>query len=361
MSPKSIGITLIVVLLLISSCNKEDDSTQIRERNFSMGFTTWPFGPNVEDVDDTYTFIESNADIYAEHIDNRIPWNSWINDDPLPLEFFIEISRKANKRLADRQLLLSVGLFNLKRDELAEDFDGTVPAYGNLDDVHIEDAYFEHINYLVTEFQPNYLVIAIEVNEFWLRSENKWPAYKRLIEKVTMRIKDRYPTLSVSESVSLHNLYEPNMSNRESYINEIIGHVNQMDFAAISFYPFLNNLNSQSEFQRTLDFLHERINIPIAFVETSHIAEDLLIPNLDLLVASDEAEQNDYLETLISNAQDEHYEFLIWWAHRDFDPLWETFPEDLKDLGRLWRDSGLIDENGNRRQSLLTWEGYFRQ
>jgi hypothetical protein len=49
------------------------------------------------------------------------------------------------------------------------------------------------------------------------------------------------------------------------------------------------------------------------------------------------------------------YEFIIWWAHRDFDALWETFPPELRDLGQLWRDTGLLDESGNERQAFLLW------
>lgn len=357
MLPSRQNILLFFILILLASCS--DDSPEPDSRLFKMGFTTWPYDNSLEDVDDTYAFIESNADIYAEHIDNRIPWKAWMNDDPLPVDFFNEISVRANRRIPDQELLLSVSLFNLNRDELALDFDGTVPAYISLDDPHIEDAYYEHINYLVTELQPNYLVIAIEVNEFRLKAESKWSAYTRLIQNVTNRIKNRYPTLSISESVSLHNLYEPNIENPEAYINDIIEHMNQLDFAAISFYPFLKDQNSIEEFQATLDFLHDRITVPIAFAETSHIAEDLDISNYNLFIPGNETEQNNYLKSLLSNAEEQDYEFIIWWSHRDFDTLWETFPVDLKDLGRLWRDSGLLDENGNERLSFSTWESVY--
>ena len=320
-----------------------------------MGFTTWSFGPDQQDVDGTYSFIENNSDIYAEHIDNKIPWTAWINDSPLPSEFTNEISGRVNKKIESNQLLLSVSLFNSNRDEIAEDFDGTIPSYINLDDIEIEEAYFKHINYLIDRLEPDFLVIAIEVNEFRLRAESKWSSYKILIQNVKSRIKELYPNLPISESISLHNLYEPDVTDLTNYINEITGYMNQMDFAAISFYPFFKNQHSKSEFQETFDFLHQNINRPIAFVESSHIAENLIVPNLSLSINGNETEQNSYLETLLLNAQEQNYEFIIWWAHRDFDELWETFPDELKDLGQLWRDSGLLDENGNQRLSMSTW------
>ena len=339
-----------------NNCNATDIFSDYSSRNFKMGFTSWSFGPNQQDVDDTYQFIENNADIYSEHIDNKIPWNAWINNLALPLEFINEISGRVARKINSDQLLLSVSLLNSDRSDLAEDFDGIIPTYTNLNDIEIEDAYFKHIQYLVNEFTPDYLVIAIEVNELKLRSPNKWKAYKLLINNVKSRIKQLHPNLNISESISLHNLYEPDVSNPIEYINEMIDYMNQMDFVSISFYPFFKNQHTSTDFQQTFDFLNSRINKPIAFVETGNLAEDLSVPNLNISITGNQCEQNIYLETLFTNAQVENYEFVIWWTHRDYDALWETFPIEIKGLGKLWRDTGLLDENGTERMAYLTWK-----
>jgi hypothetical protein len=41
-------------------------------------------------------------------------------------------------------------LLNNERNDLASDFDGTIPNYTSLNDVEIEDAYFKHIQYITT-------------------------------------------------------------------------------------------------------------------------------------------------------------------------------------------------------------------
>jgi len=353
------NLILLIAFISYSGCDKNTQSLETENRNFKMGFTTWSYGPNIEDVNNTYSFIENNSDIYTEHLDLKIPWNAWINDLPLPKEFTNEINGRVSKKIAGKPLLLSVSLLNSSRTELAEDFNGTMPSYSNLNDIEIEDAYYKHISYLVNQFSPDFLVIAIEVNELRLREESKWEPYKLLIHNVKSRITKLYPNLNISESVSLHNLYEPDISNPEDYINEMVNYMNQMDFVAISFYPFLKNLNSINQFQTILNFLHANINKPIAFVETSHIAEDLVVPNLNVSINGNEIEQNSYLQTLLENAQAQNYEFIIWWAHRDYDALWETFPTELQDVGQLWRDSGLLDENGNKRLSKTTWNNFF--
>lgn len=351
-------LVLHIAICLVSCSESDENEPTVTDRNFMMGFTTWSFGPNLEDVNDTYTFLDNHADIYAEHVDNLIPWNAWINDTELPSAFTNEITGRVNRKIPGKQLLLSVSLLNSNRDELASDFDGTLPSYTALDDDDIEDAYFKHINYLVGEFTPEYLVIAIEVNELRLRSPEKWNGYENLILEVRTRIKQLYPALKIAASVSLHNLFEPEVSNPATYIEEITRHMNEMDFVAISFYPFLKNQSSRAAFQETLDFLHANVTPPIAFVETSHIAENLIIPDLNVAIDGNENEQSDYLETLIENAENHNYEFIIWWAHRDYDALWETFPDDIKDLGQIWRDTGLLDENGSERPAFMVWSNH---
>lgn len=347
-------IAVFVLSQAFFACTNESDDTPLEPRSFSMGFTSWSYGPTLEDVNNTYNFLQTHGDIYTEHIDNRIPWNAWINDLPLPAEFTNEIEGKANRRL-NQPLLLSVSLLNLNRDDLAEDLDGSVPSYIALNDPSIENAYFKHVDYLVNQFSPDYLVIAIEVNELRLRSSDQWENYVDLINKVTARIKTLHPLLPISESVSLHNLFDQSIPEAGAYETDIFNHINQLDFIAISYYPFLKNQHSLSEYQNTFDFLHQTASKPIAMVETGQIAEDLVVPGLNISMEGTEIGQNEYLSTLLGAAQDNDYWFVVWWAHRDFDALWETFPAELKDIGQLWRDTGLVDESGRSRPSFDQW------
>ncbi len=154
----------------------------------------------------------------------------------------------------------------------------------------------------------------------------------------------------------MHNLFQPEVDNPSLYLDEMVEYANKMEFVTISYYPFFKGQHTKTEFQTAFDFLHKRINKPIAFSETGHIAENLNVPSFNLFTEGSVCEQNAYMETLFKNAQDNNYKFVIWWTHRDFDKLWETFPEELKDLGKLCGDTGLIDENGKERPSFQTWE-----
>ena len=357
---------LIVVLLSSTGCRKRTEdkkcadsgfSTSFTSRNFSMGFTTWPFGPDYADREATYQFISANADIYSEQFDNYIPWKVLMNNQPFPTDLTNDIASRISLRPIAHQLLLSVSLLNIQRNDLLADADGTLPVYTSMDDPAIVDAYTKYVKYLVGQFQPDYLVLAMEVNEFRIKQESKWPGYKNLIQVVKNRLKVDYPALQIAESVTLHNWFNPAVTNPDTYIIEITNYVNQQDFVAISFYPFLKGQQTKQAFQEAFDFLNSRATKPIAFVETAHIAEDLSVPAFNVSIKGDVCQQNEYLETLLSNARQHPYEFLIWWTHRDYDELWQIFPDSTKDLGKLWKDTGLQNESGQERPALVTWKG----
>lgn len=321
-----------------------------------MGFSSWPYAATAEAVDDTYRFISENADVYSEHIDANIPWNAWINELPLPEGFINDIEGRKSRKIDGKKLAVSVSLLNIPRNELAFDIDGTVPHYGAMDDKHIEDAYVNHLHYIIDQLEPDYLIAAIEVNELLLHSTEKWGAYKTLMSNVRSRVKAAFPDLPISESITLHTLYKPDMPNPQAFSNEIISYVNTLEFAAISFYPYFKMLRTESEFQEAFDFLHHHIEKPIAFSETSHISNDLHVASINLTIPGTPCEQNTYLESLLKNAREQNYLYLIWWAHRDYDELWKTFPDDVKELGRLWLNTGIINEDGVEKEGFSTWK-----
>jgi hypothetical protein len=344
------------------SCSKSSTLEELTTRNFEMGFSTWSFGTDLSDKDKTYQFIANNADVYAEQVDNKIPWKSWINSTSLPGTFTSDIADRAARRLPNHKLLLAVSLLNSERNDLLEDYDGSIPSYSALDDSIIENAYFKHLDYLITQLNPDYLLIAMEVNDLLIKSAGKWQAYQRLMTRIRSRLKRAYPNLLLSESITLHNWFQPNVNEPDTFIAEISSYLNQnMDFAAISFYPFFKGQHTKTEFQEAFDFLHSQTNLPIAFVETTHLAENLEVSSLNLSISSNACEQKDYAEMLLLNAFREDYAFIIWWAHRDYDKLWESLPPEQKDLGKLWRDTGLLNEEGNSRPAYTLWREVFQR
>ena len=357
-------LVTFAVAISTFSCSNDDSPVEPEiviepkeTRPFNMGFTTWSYGAKAEDVEGTYSFIFNNADIYSEQFDHRIPWSAWMNNSELPKEFVDNVNYRLSKRNLAKKLLLSVSLLNIGRDDLLEDYDNQSPSYVSMSDTAIENSYIEHLTYLINRFNPNYLVMAMEVNEMRVKKPEKWAEYMVLASNIKARLKVLYPQLPVSESVTLHNWCNYYGTLDAGYVDEITNYVNALDFAAISFYPFLMGLHTEAEFQAAFDFLNSKATKPIAFVETGENAEDIDIPAFDFKSAGDEAKQKLYLETLLGNCLTQNYLFCIWWCHRDYDQMLNDLPSDLIDLALLWRDIGLIDEEGNKREAFDLWSG----
>ena len=348
----------IILLFVLTAC---DEPAQIQpescpsdfsfdvQRNFLMGFSTWPFGPDVQDIKDTYSFIAEHSDIYAEQIDDKIPWTSLIQTNQLPDKFASDLS---NKIRLDTNRLLSTTPLNSGRDTIAEELDGSQPAYA-LNSDEIKQAYTQWVRILINEFNPDYLIIGMEINELYINSPELWPQYVELISFTKTVLSEEYPNLPISESMTIHNL----LSNRDNtpYISAMKEHATNIDYFSASYYPFFVGHTTKVDYQSAFDFVHNFTSLPIAFSETTHIAQNLNVPLLLLNIKSDQCQQNEFLEVLFENAQKQNYEYVIFWTHKDYDELWETFPIMVKDLGKIWRDTGLIDENNVKRESYYTW------
>lgn len=348
----------LVLAIALGSCSKDNPRRGIDERTFLMGFSSWPYDNTIEAVDATYDFIFDNGDIYLEHLDTDIPWHAYINDLPLPAAYTADLEGKASRAARGTKLVVASGLLNTDRSDLTGDYEGHDMAYA-INDSAIEEAYIKHLLYLIETFTPDYLIISIEANELMIHDRTKWEQYKDLMSRVRPRMDAMYPDIPMSESMTLHNYYKPQVADVAYHQNEITTQLNQMDFAAISFYPFFKQLHNREEFDAAFDFLHAEITVPIAMAETTHLAEDLIVPNLSLDIEGTKQEQDDYMQSLLLNANDENYEFVIWWTHRDFDALWATFPEEVRDLGQIWRDTGILDEDGKERPAFKTWKDVF--
>ena len=48
-------------------------------------------------------------------------------------------------------------------------------------------------------------------------------------------------------------------------------------------------------------------------------------------------------------------------CYPDFDALWQTFPDEVKAIGQIWRDTGLLDEDGNERPAFTVWQAHFNR
>ena len=334
-------------------------------RGFLMGFTSWPYAATAEAVQGTYAFIGTNADLLVEHLDDGVPWAESLRNTPFPKAFQEKIEGRRKNRSPGTKLLLSLTPLNLGRNGLAECAGNgqrpPLPAELKgkpFNDPELVRAYANYCRRMVEFFQPDFLVTGIESNELLNNQPKAWNAYRELSRQVQGELRERFPRLPLSESVTLHKLLDRQNRGLAEYRKKIQEFVESHDFFAVSFYPFFLGLHQEEEFAEALDFLPTFTGKPIAITETGHPAEPLKIRAWNLDFPTDPKEQAAFVKVLLSRAQAHHYLFVTYWAARDFDELWKTFPDAVKDLGALWRDTGLIDEAGQPRPASATWKSW---
>ena len=330
-------------------------------RPFYLGFTSWASGPTPQAVSDTYDFISRNADVLTEHIEG-VPWSEALNDKPFAEGFQKNIEQRLKNRLKGLKLVLAVSPLNMGRNGLAsyfgtqenlplpKEFEGK-----SFSDPIVKKAYLNYCQRMVDNFHPDYFIIGIETNELLRNTPQEWDHFVEFSKYMHGELKKKFPRLPMAQSVTLHVLLDKKLPNLEQYQKRIETFISDYDFNAISFYPFFMGLHYYDEFVVALRAIRQFGEKPIAISETGHPAEPIVAKTWNLNIPSSPEEQNEFIKALLNQAQADKYLFVTQFACRDYDELWKTFPEEVKDLGRLWRDTGLVDENNNKRLACQTW------
>ena len=173
-----------------------------------MGFSTWSYGPDLADIDDTHSFLDQYRDIQTIQMDDKIPWNAWINGTALPSDYIADVDGRVFRLPNDgTPIILSISPLNTGRDNIIEDWEnGAAPSY-SFGDTILQNAFIEHIKYLVDAFNPTYLIFGMETNDLLVHAEDKWDDFRSLMTKTKTELQLTYPTLKMTESMTLHNWY----------------------------------------------------------------------------------------------------------------------------------------------------------
>jgi hypothetical protein len=338
----------------------------VTHRAFRMGFTSWPYAASIAAVQGTYVFIGANGDLLTEHLEEGVPWAEMLRDEPLPQWFLTKMEDRKRNRPPGVKLLLSLTPLNMGRNALAECAgEGQRPPLPAelqgkpWNDPNLVRGYTNYCLRMIELFRPDYALTGIEANELLNNKPAEWDAYVALSRQVQREVRRRFPGLPLSESITLHKLLDRANSSLPEYRAKIKALVAGHDFFAVSFYPLMLGLHKPQEFAAALDFLPTFTTKLIAFSETGHPAEPINIAAYKFQFPASPAEQAAYLRVLLSQAEAHRYLFVSYFTHRDFDALWQTFPDAVKDLGAIWRDTGLLTDSGTPRPACRLWQRWF--
>lgn len=334
-------------------------------RSFAMGFTPWPYDASIVAINFVYSEVNSKADIIAHQLDGGIPWQEALDGSAYPAAVEEELdNRIANTSLG--QVYLTLSPLNAARDNLADYWNdsGTNQALGDpwdsrdFDSEEVIQAYTNFAKHTIDRFNPTYFNFALEVSELALNDDARFDKFVVFIEQVSGSLRQAYPDLKLMLSVALKSPESGEANIINTQVSRIVRYV---DVVGVSVYPyaFFGHPDKGDPANLPANWLSQIETIssgkPIAITETGWIAEQLDIPRFALDVSADGSNQNAYLRILFEQANSLELQFIIWFSLVDYDALWNgVLGQD--DVARIWRDTGLYDENLNPRTALTTWQ-----
>jgi len=328
-----------------------------RSRSFRMGFTGFPHDITIEAVEQTRQFVRTNADLIAHHIEG-VPWAEALHDVPFPREVLSDHESKRSMKPPGAKVYLAV---SPGRGDLKLPDRGATPLPPELkgksyDDPLVKRAFLTYCRRCIDFFKPDYLAIGIEANEIFSAGAAKWRAYVELHRYLYRELKKEHPGLPIFASFTLHNMIQDHGPMQGAW--EELMPFN--DLVAVSFYPFLTGEPAE----KALAWLTEkfdRFEKPYAMVETNEAGDRLVFPQSKYVIQGTPQKQAAYLRTLLSLAEQRHFEFVVLFIHRDYDALWDQIKATAPELFIAWRDCGLLDEQGNARPAYAVWREYLER
>ena len=338
----------------------------VQTRSFALGFTPWPYDATLEAINFVNNEIVSNGDIIAHHLDGGIPWQEALDETALPAAVEDEINTRVANTPADKLVYLTVSPFNIGRDNIAAYWNesGTgqplTPPWDerDFDSAEVIQAYTNFAKQAIDRLNPKYFNLALEASELAINNAERFDKFVVFIEAVSASLRAEYPDLELMLSVAMKS---PGSSGANIINAQLPRIVQYVDVVGVSIYPFAFFEHSDKGDPSNLpgDWLSQIDAIaagkPLAITETGWIAERLTIPNFTLDVAADENNQDAYLQVLFEAANNLEMQFVIWFSIVDYDALWNgVLGQD--DVSRIWRDTGLYDENLSPRVGLARWQ-----
>lgn len=358
---------LLVIVIACASCSLKDDAVNPAggSRNYYLGFTPYSFDVTSQSLDEVYNKISKDADIINHHFDDGIPWNEALLNQPFDANITADWAYRKAKTPANHKVIVSVTPLNPQRDGLAlykaNQSNMSLPSPWNgysFNSTFVQQAYLNYCKQIIDFFEPDYFVFGIEVN-LLINTDptlNKWNAYVNLHQYIYSELKKLYPELPLMVSFSGMDLIKDYTD--ANHTQQLIGFsdiITSTDYFAISLYPFLSKFTAETLPDNLFNILFAMSSKPICITETGYPAEVFSIYGGSVVYNGTKEKQNNYFQKLLAAADKFNVDFIINFVLRDYDKVWQASGSP-DDLSKIWRDTGLYDQDGNVRPSYETWK-----
>ncbi len=360
------AIQFSLVLLLSFACKNEVmiNPDLADQRSFYMGFTIFPYDISAEAIETTMEEVSTDGDILLTHLDTGVPWNEALNGSPFPADVIRALDESKNTLQSDMKLFLTTTPTDQSRNHLARYWNHNgehqdLPLEWKdkpFDDPDVIQAFSNYCKRIIDYLDPDYFAYSIEINNSFQKGSENFENYLELAESVYLDLKQTYPDLPIMltlQSDSFENSRSDLLSNSERLLQF-------SDYVAMSTYPFLTSEDLKRDANPEL-FPNDWLKVfrdlapekPFVVSETAFIAEDIELESVGIRAKASEEWQKDYLQKLMLQANALEAEFVCWFVYRDYDAIYDLVPIESF---RIWRDTGLKDEDGRKRESYDLWK-----
>jgi hypothetical protein len=349
--------------LLLPACG-DSSSGGGPARPYRMGFTPWLYDATIEARDWVFAKIGAEGDVVSEHLEEGVPWPEMLAGQAFSGSYLAELEGRRSKKPQGQRVLVQINPLDNGRSGLAP-YRGAgvaepLPAPWNgyaLDHADVKAAYLNYALRMVEFFEPDYLGIGIEVNLLARNAPAKWAAYVALQRHVYTELKRLHPALTVFASVFCVPFFPEWSAEDDGDVQRaaLADLEPYMDLTAFSAHPFMSALLAESFPDDYFDRLFSLTTKPVAIAESSYPAQawSTLTPPI-LTFNGSTAKQDAFLRKMLDACDRWGARFVIWFAIRDYDALWAGVLGS-SELALVWRDTGLYNEAGLDRPSILTW------
>lgn len=344
-----------------------------RARSFLLGFTSLPFEVSDAGLDNAYAIIRESADLAAVHFDNGLPWVEALSAadfDAYPAAVRGEWLGHLQRLPAGHKRLVSITPISISRDGLAPYLgdDGAQPlsalgepwADADFASPEVLQAFLNHARVAIGVFDPDILVLGIEVNLLRKLAPQHWSAYVELQRQVyeTLRSEYRGVTLMLSFTPTdmLEGWSETDVAAQRQALRDVAAYT---EIFGISIYPYLTKYLTGPLPDDLFTDLARLSDKPYAITETGYFAGEQtfqLGPDLTVTLHGTPEKQRDWIARVLREADRRDYRFVINFVNRDYDALCEVAM--CTDAQRVWQRTGFYDAGGDARSVLSIWEDY---
>jgi hypothetical protein len=336
-------------------------------RSFRLGFTPFPHDVTAAAVDYAYERLAADADLYAFHTTEGVPWVEALANQPASeygAALRVKWDRHASEMRAHPDHAVYLGLTPLDdaRAKLADYWGDQdhMPLPGawasaTFDSADVKAAYLEFCERAIAHYEPDFFAIGIEVNLLRKNAPASWPAYVELHRATYQALKQAHPALPIFVTFTAVDLLagwtDSDPAGQAAALADLLPYT---DFLALSFYPYMSAYLTNPIPSETFDQLAALAGgKPLAIAETGYPAQTTELPSFGLTFQGTPEKQAAWIALMLGEADGRGMPMVVNFVLRDYDALWQAIGGGEADA--VWRDTGLYDENGAVRPAHGIW------